>query len=68
MLTSGQSEYIPTMGSNSRRKRKFEWNEISLVPNDTDTLEEKETVDSLTVHSASYKNLRLMSTSISLGA
>ena len=44
-----------TMGSSSRRKQtgRFEWNNIYSVPEDEDTLEEEESGDSLTVHSAS---------------
>ena len=51
-----QSECILTMGSSSRRKRKrgFEWNAISSLPEDLDTLEEEESVNSLTIHGASY--------------
>ena len=39
------------MGSSSKKKRKgkFEWYEISSVPEYEDTLEEEETYDSLTV-------------------
>ena len=50
-----QSEYILTIGSSSRRKRKrgFEWNAISSVPEDLDALEEEESVNSLTIHGAS---------------
>ena len=51
-----QSECILTMGSSSRRKRKrgIEWNAISSGPEDVDTLEEEEYVNSLTIHEASY--------------
>ena len=51
-----QSEYILTIGSSSRRKRKrgFEWNAISSVPEDFETLGEEEFVNSLTIHGASY--------------
>ena len=44
------------MGSSSRRKRKrgFEWNAISSVPEDLDTLEEEESVNSLTLYGANY--------------
>ena len=54
-----------TMGSRSKRKRKrgFEWNEKSSVPEDLDTLKEEEPVNSPTIHSASYRKLRLLSTS-----
>ena len=50
------------MGSRFRRKKKrrFEWNEISFVPEDLDTSEEEESEDSLTIHSASYIKLRLL--------
>ena len=53
------------MGNRSKRKRKrgFEWHEKSSVPEDLDTLEEKESGNSLTIHSASYRKLRLLSTS-----
>ena len=52
------------MGSSSRRKRKrgFEWNAISSVPEDSDTLEEEECVNSLNIHGASYRKLRRLST------
>ena len=52
------------MGNRSKRKRKrgFEWHEKSSVPEDLDTLEEEESENSLTIHSASRK-LRLLSTS-----
>ena len=58
-------ECILIIGSVSRRKRKrgFEWNEISSVPEDSDTLEEEESVISLTIHGASYRKLGLLSTS-----
>ena len=51
-----QSECILTLGSSSRRKRKrgFQWNAISSVPEDLDTLEEEESVNPLTIHEASY--------------
>ena len=49
------------MGSSRRRKRKrkgsFEWAKISSVPEDT--IEEEE---SPTIHSASYRKLRLLTT------
>ena len=52
------------MGSSRRRKRKrkgsFEWAITSSVPEDLDTIEEEE---SPTIHSASYRKLRLLSTS-----
>ena len=53
------------MGNISKRKRKrgFEWNEKFSVPEDLDTLEEEESENSLTIHSASYRKLRLLSTS-----
>ena len=53
------------MGSRSRRKRKrgFEWNEKSSVSEDLNTLEEEESENSLNIHSASYRKLRLLSTS-----
>ena len=41
----------------------FEWHEKSSVPEDLDTLEEEESENSLTIHSASYRKLRLLSTS-----
>ena len=46
------------MASTPRRKqkRRFEWSKISSVPEDEDTLEKKESGDSLTVHSASLRN------------
>ena len=51
------------MGSSCRRKRKrkgsFEWAKTSSVPEDLDTIEEEE---SQTIHSASYRKLRLLST------
>ena len=46
-----------------KRKRGFEWHEKSSVPEDMDTLEEEESENSLTIHSASYRKLRLLSTS-----
>ena len=46
-----------------KRKRGFEWHEKSSVPEDLDTLEEEESENSLTIHSASYRKLRLLSTS-----
>ena len=51
-----QPECILTMGSSSRRKRKrgFEWNAISSVPEDLDISEEEECENSLTIHGASY--------------
>ena len=54
------------MGNRSKRKRKrgFEWHEKSSVPEDLDTLEEEESENSLTIHSASYRKLRLLSTSL----
>ena len=50
------------MGNRSKRKRKrgFEWHEKYSVPEDLDTLEEEESENS---HSASYRKLRLLSTS-----
>ena len=47
------------MGSSFRRKKKreFEWNAISSVPEDL------ESENSLTIQSASYRKLRLLSTS-----
>ena len=53
------------MGNRSKRMRKrgFEWNEKSSVPEDLDTLEEEESDNSPTIHSASYRKLRLLSTS-----
>ena len=53
------------MGSSYRRKRKrgFEWNAIYSVPEDLDTLEEEESITSLTIHGASYRSLRLLDTS-----
>ena len=52
------------MVRSSRRKRKcgFEWNAISSVPKDMDTLEEEESVNSLTIHGARYGKLRRLST------
>ena len=51
------------MGSSCRRKRKrkraFEWGKPSSVPEDLDTKEEEE---SSTIHSASYRKFRLLST------
>ena len=49
------------MGSSRIRKRKwsFEWAITSSVPEDLDTIEEEE---SPTIHSASYRKLRLLST------
>ena len=41
-------------------KWRFEWNKISSVPEDLDSLEEEESKDSLTIHSASYRKLRLL--------
>ena len=41
----------------------FEWHEKSSVPEDLDTLEEEESENSLNIHSASYRKLRLLSTS-----
>ena len=49
--------------SKGKRKRGFEWNEKSSVPEDLDTLEEEESENSPTIHSASYRKLRLLSTS-----
>ena len=46
-----------------KRKRGFEWHEKSSGPEDLDTLEEEESENSLTIHSASYRKLRLLSTS-----
>ena len=53
------------MNSSSKRKRKgkFEWNEISSVSEDEDTQEEEESEDSLTVHKACYRKLRLLTIS-----
>ena len=55
------------MGSSRRRKRKrkgsFEWAITSSVPEDLDKIEEEESEESPTIHSASYKKLRLLSTS-----
>ena len=55
------------MGSSRRRKRKrkgsFEWAITSSVPEDLDTIEEEESEESPTIHSASYRKLRLLSTS-----
>ena len=48
--------------SKRKRKRGFEWNEKSSVPEDLDTLEE-ESESSPTIHNASYRKLRLLSTS-----
>ena len=54
------------MGSSCRRKRKrkraFEWGKTSSVPEDLDTIEEEESEESPTIHSASYRKLRLLST------
>ena len=51
-------------GSGSRRKRKrFEWNEISSLPGDDDALQEEKSGDSLTVHSTSAERPRLVNTS-----
>ena len=52
------------MGNRSKRKRKrgFKWHEKSSVPEELDTLEESESEKSLTIHSASYRKLRLLST------
>ena len=49
--------------SKRKRKRGFEWNEKSSVPEDLDTLEEEESENSPTIHSAIYRKLRLLSTS-----
>ena len=51
-----KSECILTMGSSSRTKRKtgFEWNATSSVPEDLDTLQGEESVNSVTIHGASY--------------
>ena len=53
------------MGSSCRRKgkrkRAFEWGKTS-VPEDLDTIEEEESEKSPTIHSASYRKLRLLST------
>ena len=49
--------------SKGKRKRGFEWNEKSFVPEDLDTLEEEESENSPTIHSASYRKLWLLSTS-----
>ena len=53
------------MGNGSKRKRKrgFEWHEKCSVPEDLNTLEEEESENSLTIYNASYRKLRLMSTS-----
>ena len=55
------------MGSSRRRKRKrkwsFEWAITSSVPEDLDTIEEEESEESPTIHSARYRKLRLLSTS-----
>ena len=45
------------------QKEEIEWHEKSSVPEDLDTLEEEESENSLTIHSASYRKLRLLSTS-----
>ena len=54
------------MGSSRRRKRKrkgsFEWTKTSSVPEDLDTIEEEESEESPTIHSGSYRKLRLLST------
>ena len=54
------------MGSSCRRKRNgkraFEWGKTSSVPEDLDTIEEEESEESPTIHSASYRKLRLLST------
>ena len=39
-----------------------EWNELSSVSGDLDTLEEEESEYSLTIHSAIHRKLRLLST------
>ena len=44
------------------RKRAFEWGKTSSVPEDLDTIEEEESEESPTIHSASYRKLRLLST------
>ena len=64
-LDIAELECILTMGSSSRRNRNsgFEWNAIYSVPEDLDTLEEEESVNSLTIHGASYRKLRLLNNS-----
>ena len=59
MLTPGRCRVLKkplynTIGSSSGRKqkRKFDKNRISSVPEDEDTVEEVESGDSLSVHSA----------------
>ena len=44
------------------RKRVFEWEKTSSVPEDLDTIEDEESEKSPTIHSACYRKLRLLST------